>query len=142
MTAAGRCRDGGPNAAPGGSVRVNRAVTAPSLQISHCHWIEIVVGECDESKTAAAKLDDLVDDGADAPLSRLLAVCASKRSRVLSVMHGRPYEVGVAPARANSHRGVITPTPNDRWLGFTRWTVILRARRQDVGRMHLGGPLN
>src|SRR4029450_6847394 len=51
----------------------------------------------------------------------------SNGASVSSVMRGRPYEVGVAPARTNSHRGVITPTPNDRWLGFTRWTVMLCA---------------
>src|SRR6188508_974973 len=49
---------------------------------------------------------------------------ASNGSSVSSAMRGSPYDVGVAPARTNSHRGVITPTPNDKWLGLTRWTVI------------------
>jgi hypothetical protein len=39
-------------------------------------------------------------------------------------MRGGLYAAGVAAPSTNSQRGVITPTPNERWLGFTRWTVI------------------
>ena len=33
------------------------------------------------------------------------------------------HSAGVAAASTNNHRGVITATPNDRWLGLTRWTA-------------------
>jgi hypothetical protein len=36
----------------------------------------------------------------------------------------RSVRGGVAAPRTNSQRGVMTPTPKDRWLGLTRWTVI------------------
>jgi hypothetical protein len=37
----------------------------------------------------------------------------------------------VAAPRTKSQRGVITPTPNERWLGFTRWTVIVFRPAED-----------
>src|SRR3954465_3208708 len=54
-------------------------------------------------------------------------VSMSKDSRVSSVIRGCPHHSGVAAARTKSHRGVITPTPKERWLGLTRWTVVARA---------------
>src|SRR5947207_8161859 len=48
----------------------------------------------------------------------------SQGSNVSSVISGSPYESGVAAARTYNHRGVITPTPNDRPLGLMRCTVI------------------
>src|SRR4051812_17893386 len=51
-------------------------------------------------------------------------VAGFQDSRVSSVMIGSPYFSGVAAARTYSHRGVITPTPNDKALGLMRWTFI------------------
>src|SRR4026209_919317 len=44
----------------------------------------------------------------------------SSTSRVSSVVRGSPYWRGVAAASTYSHRGVMTPTPNARWLGLIR----------------------
>src|SRR4029453_6680725 len=51
----------------------------------------------------------------------------SNGSKVSSTICGRPYTAGVAPANTKSQRGVMTPTPNDKWLGLTRWTVMQAA---------------
>ena len=39
---------------------------------------------------------------------------------VSSTMTGSPNSSGVAAAMTYSQRGVMTPTPNDTWLGLTR----------------------
>src|SRR3954468_19951565 len=51
-------------------------------------------------------------------------VAGFQGSRVSSVIIGSPYFSGVAAARTYNHRGVITPTPNDKALGLMRWTFI------------------
>src|SRR5215216_2867598 len=56
-------------------------------------------------------------------MSPALTDAKSRGSSVSSAMLGVPYLAGVAPASTNSQRGVITPTPNERWLGLTRWTI-------------------
>src|SRR4026208_1133647 len=53
-----------------------------------------------------------------------LMVSRSSGSSVSSTMFGGPYAAGVAAPSTNSQRGVITPTPKERWLGFTRWTLM------------------
>src|SRR5678815_4764495 len=60
-------------------------------------------------------------------MSPPLMVSRASGSSVSSIMRGGLYAAGVAAPRTKSQRGVITPTPNERWLGFTRWTVIARA---------------
>src|SRR5690606_13410369 len=49
---------------------------------------------------------------------------------VSSTTCGSPHRVPVAPARTYSQRGVMTATPKETSLGFTRWTR---------GRAELGG---
>ena len=44
-------------------------------------------------------------------------------SSVSSTMIGSPQAVPVAAASTYSQRGVMTATPNDTWLGLTRWTL-------------------
>src|SRR5215471_347388 len=56
--------------------------------------------------------------------SPLETVSGFQRSRVSSVTIGSPYDSGVAAASTYSHRGVMTPTPNDRLLGLMRCTFI------------------
>src|SRR5687767_2824355 len=46
----------------------------------------------------------------------------SNCSSVSSTITGSPNRGGVAAASTNSHRGVMTAVPNDRWLGLTRNT--------------------
>ncbi len=48
----------------------------------------------------------------------------SRCSRVSSHRIGFPNETGVAEARTNIHRGVITAVPKEASLGFTRCTFI------------------
>src|SRR6185436_21143152 len=57
-------------------------------------------------------------------------VATSICSSVSSTTRGGPYESGVAAASTYSQRGVMTPIPNDTWLGFTRWTVTRLASRK------------
>jgi hypothetical protein len=62
-------------------------------------------------------------------------VAVSIGSSVSSTISGSPHILGVAAARTYSHRGVMTATPKDTWLGFTRWTrtLGLLKRRKNVG---------
>src|SRR5690348_9597704 len=65
------------------------------------------------------------------PMPTMSPACTastSNGSSVSSTMCGRPYAAGVAPASTKSHRGVMTPTPNDKWLGLTRWIIVLVRR--------------
>jgi hypothetical protein len=41
-----------------------------------------------------------------------------------STRMGSPADWGVAAARTNSQRGVMTAVPKELSLGFTRWTLI------------------
>src|SRR5262252_3121609 len=56
--------------------------------------------------------------------SPLETVSGFQRSSVSSVTIGSPYDSGVAAASTYSHRGVMTPTPNERLLGLMRCTFI------------------
>src|SRR5262245_7380131 len=62
--------------------------------------------------------------------SPALIVDKSIVSSVSSTIAGTPYDSGVAAASTYSQRGVMTPIPNDTWLGFTRWTVTCLASRK------------
>src|ERR1051325_9319676 len=57
-------------------------------------------------------------------MSPALIVERSICSSVSSTMFGDPYDSGVAAASTYSHRVVMTPIPNDTWLGLTRWMVM------------------
>src|SRR5712691_9177087 len=71
-------------------------------------------------------------------MSPALIVEMSMASSVSSTMRGGPYDSGVAPASTYSQRGVITPMPNDTWLGLTRCIDIrgLRAALSAGAREH------
>src|SRR4030095_4445415 len=62
-------------------------------------------------------------------------VAVAIASSVSCTISGSPHILGVAAARTYSHRGVITATPKDTWLGFMRWTrtLGLLKRRKNVG---------
>ena len=57
------------------------------------------------------------------PMTSPAASCdGSNDSSVSSVRIGSPQVFGMAPARTNIQRGVMTAMPNDRSLGLTMWT--------------------
>src|SRR6266545_7286996 len=67
----------------------------------------------------------------------------SNRSRVSSTSRGSPCDDGVADARTYSHRGVITPMPNETWLGLMRYVVIaLQISICPANRQSFGSKLN
>ena len=61
-----------------------------------------------------ARMDADADDVARGDL------VMSMGSSVSSTRWGSPHCVPVAAARTYSHRGVMTATPNDTWLGLIR----------------------
>src|SRR4030095_10979922 len=54
--------------------------TVCRLQVSQCHWIEVVVGEKNETKPLAPKRDDFANNGTDIPLPRLLPIGSPNRA--------------------------------------------------------------
>ena len=70
-----------------------------------------------------------VDPDAD-DVAGLHAVEVERLQRLVGDARRRHTRPASPPPSTNSQRGVITPTPNDRWLGFTRWTVMPLPPRQ------------
>src|SRR6516162_8201169 len=60
-------------------------------------------------------------------------VAGSICSRDSSTRTGVPADGGVAAARTNNHRGVITAVPKELSLGLTRWTLNAAAFRHNRG---------
>src|SRR3954469_16869511 len=56
-------------------------------------------------------------------MSPAVMMLGSNGSRVSSIRQGSPNVAGVAAAKTDSQRGVMTPIPKETWLGLIRKTV-------------------
>src|SRR5688572_12463504 len=87
-------------------------------EILESHWIEVVIGERDESESATTEIDDLFEDLADVPLPRLLTVCSpdgAKRAVLRTPadgLHRRPHVASLrqqAPASGQERLSANAP---------------------------------